>query len=105
MIASSSSRGGGGDNRHPANGGRRCPNVFTVENNDRIGKLRLKAGPYRYTRLTPTSPSCTRIPTLFARFLQDFEGNLPKPWRLNVRRAAFIKRGTGGDGFRVKPAR
>lgn len=96
---------GGGGGKHPANGGKRCPDTFTVENNDSIGKLKLKAGPYNYTRLTNSSPSCTRIPRLFARFLQDFDGDLPPKWRLSVRRAAFIQKGTGGDGFSVKPAR
>lgn len=96
---------GGGGGRHPDDGGRRCPDTFTVEHNDRIGELKLKAGRYNYTRLTNSSPDCQRIPTLFAKFLQDFDGNLPKPWRLNARRAAFIKKGSGGDGFSVKPVR
>lgn len=94
---------GGGGGKHPASGGSRCPDTFTVENNDRIGRLKLKRGEYHYTRLNRSSPSCSRIPTLFAKFLQDFDGKLPRPWRLNVRRAAFIKKGTGGEGFRVKP--
>jgi len=96
---------GGGGGKHPSNGGRRCPNTFTVEHNDQIGKLKLRKGEYHYTRLTRSSPSCQRIPTLFAKFLQDADGNLPRGWRLAVRRAAFIKKGTGGDGFRVKPVR
>ena len=96
---------GSGGGKHPAHGGRRCPDTFTVENNDRIGKLKLKAGKYNYTRLTDSSPSCTRIPTLLAKFLEDFDGDLPRGWRLSVRRAAFLKKGTSGDGFSVKPVR
>ena len=38
--------GGGGGGKHPDDGGRRCPNTFTVQHNDRIGKLKLKAGEY-----------------------------------------------------------
>lgn len=98
------SRGGGGGGRHPGGGGKRCPSTFEVLNNDRIGKLRIPAGDYYITRLTRTSPRCRSASQLFAEFLQDFDGNLPRGWRLNVRRAAFIERGTGGDGFRIKPA-
>lgn len=98
-------RRGGGGGKHPAKGGKRCPNTFAVQHDDRIGKLRLKKGDYHYTRLNRTSPSCARIPTLFAKFLEDFDGNLPKPWRLNANRGAFIKKGSGGEGFRVKPVR
>lgn len=94
---------GGGGGKHPGRGGKRCPSTFTVEHNDSIGDLRLRKGEYHYTRLNRTSPSCTRIPKLFAKFLEDVDGNLPKPWRLNVRVAAFIKKGSGGEGFRVKP--
>jgi hypothetical protein len=98
-------RKGKGGGKHPAKGGRRCPNTFTVQHNDRIGDLRLPKGEYHYTRLTRTSPSCKRIPKLFAKFLQDFDGNLPKPWRVKVNSASFVKKGSGGDGFRVKPVR
>lgn len=101
----SGGRRGGGGGRHPANGGRRCPNTFEVLHNDRIGELRLPKGEYHITRLTPTSPSCDRAAKLFAKFLEDTNGDLPPNWRLGVRRAAFIKRGSGGDGFRVKPVR
>jgi hypothetical protein len=95
---------GGGGGRHPSGGGKRCPATFEVLNNDRIGKLKIPAGEYYITRLTRTSPNCKRASKLFAKFLQDVDGDLGPKWRINVRRAAFIKRGTGGDGFRIKPA-
>lgn len=95
---------GGGGGRHPRHGGKRCRATFEVLHNDRIGKLKIPAGEYYITRLTRSSPKCKRASKLFAKFLQDVNGDLPRGWRLNVRRAAFIKRGTGGDGFRIKPA-
>lgn len=95
---------GGGGGKHPSNGGKRCAATFEVLHNDQIGKLKIRAGEYHITRLTRTSPKCKRAAKLFADFLEDVNGDLGPKWRLNVRRAAFIKRGTGGDGFRIKPA-
>jgi hypothetical protein len=95
---------GGGGGRHPSGGGKRCRATFEVLHNDRIGKLKIPAGEYYITRLTRTSPNCKRASKLFAKFLDDVNGDLPRGWRLNVRRGAVIKRGTGGDGFRIKPA-
>jgi hypothetical protein len=93
---------GGGSGTHPT--GNRCPATFRVLNNDSIGKLRLRKGPYRVT-LLGSKLSCARASQLFASFLQDFEGTLPRPWSLNVQTATFT-RGTGSStGFRVKPAR
>ena len=63
---------GGGSGTHPT--GNRCPGTFRVLNNDSIGKLRLRKGPYRITLVGRGSPasaprSCSRS------FLQDFEGD------------------------------
>jgi hypothetical protein len=91
---------GGGSGTHPT--GNRCPGTFRVLNNDRIGRLRLPRGPYRIT-LVRRGISCQRASRLFTSFLQDFEGTLPRPWRLSVATATFT-RGAGGAGFRVKPA-
>jgi hypothetical protein len=92
---------GGGHGVHPT--GNRCPSTFRVLDNDSIGRLRLKKGPYRIT-LVGRGISCSRASQLFTSFLEDFEGDLPKPWRLNVQTATFT-RGGSGAGFRVKPAR
>ena len=94
FMQSETSRG-----RHPSGGQRKCPATFEVENNDRIGNLRLPAGPYNVwvRRL-----SCRRSSTLFAQFLQDVSGDLPRPWRLNVRTGTF-RRGNSAKLFRVKP--
>lgn len=93
---------GGGSGVHPT--GNRCPSTFRVQHNDRIGKLRLRKGPYRIT-LIGKRISCARASQLFTSFLQDFDGDLPKPWRLNVQTATFTRGGSGSTGFRVKPAR
>jgi hypothetical protein len=92
---------GGGSGTHPT--GNRCPGTFRVLNNDSIGKLRLRKGPYRIT-LVGRGVSCARASKLFASFLQDFEGNLPSPWRLNVQTATFTRGASRSPGFRVKPA-
>ena len=93
---------GGGSGTHPT--GNRCPATFRVLNNDSIGKLRLRKGPYRVT-LLGQSLSCPRASQLFASFLQDFEGTLPRPWVLNAQTATFTRGAGGNAGFRVKPAR
>jgi hypothetical protein len=79
----------------------RCPATFQVLHNDRIGRLKLPAGPYRIRILDDQALACRRASKLFAKFLQDFDGNLPGRWRLQVRTATFTKRGTD-QGFRVK---
>jgi hypothetical protein len=91
---------GGGSGRHPT--ANRCPGTFRVLNNDMIGDLRLPRGPYRITLLS-NSLSCRRASSLFASFLQDVTGALPRPWRLNVQTGTFT-RGRSTTGFRVKPA-
>jgi hypothetical protein len=85
---------------HPA-AGQRCAASFRVLHNDRIGQLRLPAGSYSITLLQNRGLSCQRASQLFARFLQDFEGNLPGRWRVNPESASFTQ-GRGGKGFRVK---
>ncbi len=97
------SGGGGGGGRHPDSGGKQCPDTFRVLHNDSIGELKFPAGSYYLTRLTTDSPSCARVTKLFAKFLQDYEGNVPG-WRINVSKAQFTRKGSGGKGFRVKPA-
>jgi hypothetical protein len=78
-----------------------CPK-FKVLHNDRIGKLNLPKGSYNVTVLNGDKLSCAQSSKLFARFLQDWDGKLPTPWKLNVKTATF-KRGAGSDvGFRVK---
>lgn len=96
-----SERGGGG--RHPL-GGRFCPGTFRVLHNDRIGPLRLRKGRYWIVLLQRRGLGCAQASRLFARFLEDFNGNLPAPWVLEPQTASF-RRSANGAGFRVKPAR
>jgi CubicO group peptidase (beta-lactamase class C family) len=96
--------GHGGGHRHPGGNARRCAGTFRVLHNDRIGRLRLPAGQYRITVRRPKRLGCSRAATLFRRFLQDFEGNLPGHWRVKPRTGTFL-RGQSGVGFRVKLVR
>lgn len=66
-----------------------CPD-FRVLHNDRIGPASLPAGSYTIT--TASTISCSEASRLFARFLQDWDGNLPRPWRV-------VARGTGKAEF------
>jgi hypothetical protein len=83
-----------------------CPS-FKVLHNDRIGAASLPAGNYAVT--TDDGLGCQAASQLFARFLQDWDGNLPKPWRITASdpgKASFTRSGlpgfsvarTGGGG-------
>lgn len=98
-VGQSSASASGADARAAAP--LRCPATFQVLHNDRIGRLKLPQGPYRIRILDDQALGCARASRLFAKFLQDFDGNLPGRWRLQVRTATFTKRGTNA-GFRVK---
>lgn len=102
-VKRGSESGGGGGGKHPAGNARRCAGTFRVQHDDHIGKLKLPEGNYRLTRLTTNKPTCAKAFTLFARFLQHPDGNLPDHWNLSAENATFTRRHTN-DGFRVKPA-
>ncbi|HEY6730242.1 MAG TPA: hypothetical protein VI039_04370 [Solirubrobacterales bacterium] len=84
-----------------------CPS-FKVLHNDRIGPASFPAGSYELT--TETGLSCQAASQLFARFLQDWDGNLSKPWRVVAEgsgKASFtrgnqpgfsVQRTSGGSG-------
>lgn len=57
-----------------------CPS-FRVLHNDRIGPAVFPAGDYTIT-LEDESLTCTRGGELFGRFLEDFDGVLPTPWKV-----------------------
>ncbi|HVY97705.1 MAG TPA: hypothetical protein VHA54_12160 [Solirubrobacterales bacterium] len=57
-----------------------CPS-FKVLHNDRIGPASLPAGEYAISLDSP-SLTCASASKLFARFLEDYDGVLPKPWRV-----------------------
>src|ERR1700761_478672 len=57
-----------------------CPS-FRVLHNDRIGPAVFPAGDYTIT-LEAESLTCATGGQLFARFLEDFDGILPTPWKV-----------------------
>jgi hypothetical protein len=67
-----------------------CPS-FRVLHDDRIGPASLPAGDYAISLESP-SLTCATASKLFARFLEDYDGVLPKPWRV-------IAEGSGKAGF------
>ncbi len=75
---------------------RTCPS-FRVLHNDRIGPAVFPAGNYTIT-LEATRFTCTRGAELFARFLEDYDGNLPGRWTVSPE-------GTGKASFSPAPAR
>jgi len=90
-----------GPNPGPNNRVARCPATFRVLHNDRIGALRLPAGPY-YIYVV-NGLSCGQASNYFRQFLNRTDGRLPAPWRLNVAKAKF-NTGAGGMAFRVQRA-
>lgn len=100
--SASAAQNGGSSGQHPSGGQSKCPATFRVLNNDRIGALRLKRGNYNVWVRGLTCPQSSK---LFAQFLQDVSGVLPRPWVLSARTGQF-NRGRGGRvNFRVKPVR
>jgi len=73
-----------------------CPS-FKVLHDDRIGAVSLPAGSYEVA--PDTGLSCQAASQLLARFLQDWDGNLPKPWRAVAEgsgKASFTRGGLPG---------
>jgi hypothetical protein len=58
-----------------------CTATFHVLHDDRIGQLQLPNGQYR---LAVFGVTCAQASHLFAQFLQDYNGRLPRPWRMSV---------------------
>ncbi|MBS1883602.1 MAG: hypothetical protein JSS97_11680 [Actinobacteria bacterium] len=76
---------------------------FRVLHNDRIGAAVFPAGSYTITLQDP-SLDCKSSAELFARFLEDYDGVLPKPWTVaneGSGKAAFLRNGTS-PGFSVE---
>jgi len=77
-----------------------CP-TFRVLHNDRIGAASLPAGNYEVA--VEPGLSCSASTQLLARFLADYDGVLPKPWRVVAEgsgKASFTRGGL--PGFSVK---
>jgi hypothetical protein len=76
----------------PAPSSKSCPS-FSVLHNDRIGPAIFPAGKYTIT-LESASLDCKTGSELFARFLEDFDGVLPSPWKVSPEasgRASFLR--------------
>jgi hypothetical protein len=101
FAAANTPSGGGSSGRHPVSG-LTCPGYFRVLHNDHIGRLSVPAGQYRITLLAAGRLSCSRASSLFSSFLQDFDGVLPRPWRLDLQTGTFSS--NYNVGFRVKMA-
>jgi hypothetical protein len=75
-----------------------CP-AFTVVHNDRIGPASFPAGSYAISLSPSSGLTCSAATKLFARFLEDYDGVLPKPWRVVAEgsgKASFEQGGRGG---------
>lgn len=82
-----------------------CPG-FRVLHDDRIGAATFPAGKYTLTLQDPAL-NCKSSAALFARFLEDYDGVLPKPWVVSNEgsgKASFLRAITGSTlpGFAVE---
>jgi hypothetical protein len=77
-----------------------CSGTFRVLNSDRIGSLKLPAGPYTIT--TSGGVGCQQAATLFNRFLEDWDGNLPNKWKVS---GSGFRQGASEAAFTVTPAK
>lgn len=74
-----------------------CPG-FRVLHDDRIGAAAFPAGTYT-VNLQDASLTCKSSAEFFARFLEDWDGVLPRPWKVNAEgagKAAFERGALGG---------
>jgi hypothetical protein len=85
-----------------------CPS-FKVLHDDKIGAVSLPAGSYEVTtdEFQGRGISCQEASRLFARFLQDWDGNLPDGWRAIAEgsgKASFERKSFGNSpvGFSVR---
>lgn len=76
-----------------------CPS-FKVLHDDRIGAAVLPAGNYEVT--VAGGLSCPASSKLFARFLSDWDGNLPKPWRATPEGSGKATFKGGAQSFSVR---
>jgi len=76
-----------------------CPS-FKVLHDDRIGAVSLPAGSYEVT--VSGGLSCPASSKLFARFLSDWDGNLPQPWRATAEGSGKATFRGGSVSFSVR---
>ncbi len=79
-----------------------CPATFDVLHSDHVGSLDIPAGKYILTLTGVGRMSCDQAASNLAKFLQDYNGRLPKPWFVDDETATFLN-GTINDGFTLEP--
>jgi len=82
-----------------------CAGTFRVLHNDHIGAMSLPAGEYRIALNSADTPGldCPSASHDFAYFLDhDWDGNLPRPWKMNTSQKSFYMNNNTRDGFNVK---
>src|SRR3954454_4977204 len=79
-----------------------CSEAYNLRHADRIGRLILKKGKYRITRISSISPRCGKAQRLLTRFLEDFDGQLPGDWTVLAATGTFLN-GSVQDGFILEP--
>jgi hypothetical protein len=85
----------------PAAGVSACPS-FRVLHNDRIGPASLPADSYAISVSPSAGISCASASQLFARFLEDYDGILPRPWKVTSQGSGKASFAQGGQpGFSV----
>jgi hypothetical protein len=80
-----------------------CPS-FRVLHDDRVGPASLPAGNYAVT--VETGLSCAASTKLLARFLEDYDGVLPRPWKVLAEgsgKASFTRPGQPGFSVSREP--
>jgi len=85
----------------PVSGGI-CPATFQVLHDDHVGDLEIPAGKYILTLTGTGRMTCDQAATNLARFLQDYDGILPRPWFLDPETGTFLN-GTINNGFTLEP--
>jgi hypothetical protein len=99
VAPASSGGGGGGGGHHPV--GTICPGTFQVLHDDHIGTFAVPSGHYLITLLSVRRITCSKAAAYLARFLDDYDGVLPRPWLLDPETGSFM-RGGRNVGFRIK---
>jgi hypothetical protein len=79
-----------------------CPATFEVLHDDHIGRLDIPAGKYILTLTGVGRMTCDQAASNLAKFLQDYDGDLPRPWFVDAETATFLN-GTINNGFTLEP--
>lgn len=94
----------GGDGNSGGGTKASCPGYFTVVHNDSIGSFKVPRGKYRITLIDSSRFTCAKAVKRFKEFLLDFNGKLPRAWRLSKASATFYKPKNPRVGFDINRA-